>query len=138
MSSLVTQFEPLYVVDTHALIWYLTDERKLSSDIKRIFAAAERGDTLLVIPAIVVAEMYYANQKYKWFRDFASLYLQLKAQPYFRFLPFEPDHVIDFERDNAISEMHDRIIVGVAKRLNAPLLSVDPQIINAAILSVIW
>ncbi len=138
MSSLATPIEPLYVVDAHTLIWYLTNDQKLGSNVIPIFAAAERGDALLVIPAIVVAEMYYANQKYKWFSDFASLYLQLKAQPYFRFLPFEPDHVIDFDRDSAITEMHDRIIVGAAKRLNAPLLSVDPQITKAALISVVW
>lgn len=81
MSSSVTQIEPLYVIDTHTLIWYLIDDQKLGSNVTQIFAAAERGEALLVIPSIVVAEMYYANQKYKWFRDFTSLYLQLKAQP---------------------------------------------------------
>jgi hypothetical protein len=27
MSSIVGQISPLYVVDTHALIWYLTNQR---------------------------------------------------------------------------------------------------------------
>jgi PIN domain nuclease of toxin-antitoxin system len=55
--------EPLYIVDTHALIWYLTDDRKLGKQASAIFAAAERGETQLVVSAIVVAEMYYANKK---------------------------------------------------------------------------
>ncbi|MFZ2358688.1 MAG: hypothetical protein WA040_05030 [Anaerolineae bacterium] len=41
--------EQLYVVDTNALIWYLTKHRKLSQTARDIFAAAERGETLIVI-----------------------------------------------------------------------------------------
>jgi hypothetical protein len=39
------KIEPLYVVDTNALIWYLMDDRKLGRRAGEIFAAAERGET---------------------------------------------------------------------------------------------
>lgn len=46
--------------------------------------------------------------------------------------------VLDFERDAAVREMHDRIIVGLARRLNAPLLTADSQIAAANLTSIVW
>lgn len=63
MSSTVTNPEPLYVVDTHALIWYLLNDKKLSTRAKALFEAAEQHQTMLIISAIVMAELYYANAK---------------------------------------------------------------------------
>lgn len=138
MSSSAMKIEPLYVVDTHALIWYLTNDRKLGAQAAQIFAATERGETRLIVSAIVVAEMYYANRKNKWYPDFKATYQALRAKPYFRFVHFKADHVLDFDSDNTIPEMHDRIIAGLARRLNVPLLSVDLQITAAHQVTIIW
>lgn len=138
MSSSGMRIEPVYVVDTHALIWYLTNDKKLGKQAAAVFAAAERGETRLVVSAVVVAEMYYANKKNKWFADFNATYQRLKAKPYFRFVHFKADHVLDFDNDFAVPEMHDRIIAGLARRISAPLLAADPQITAANLVTIIW
>lgn len=74
MSLPTIPIEPVYVVDTHALIWYLTNDKKLGAQASQIFNAAENGETRLVIPAIVVAEFHYANRKNNWFPDFVTIY----------------------------------------------------------------
>lgn len=138
MSSSGMGVEPVYVIDTHTLIWYLTNDKKLGEQAAVIFAAAERGETRLVVSALVVAEMFYANKKHQWFADFNETYQQLKAKPYFRFVHFEADHVLDFDIDRAIPEMHDRIIAGLARRIGAPLVTVDPQIAAANVIRIVW
>ena len=82
--------------------------------------------------------MYYANKKNQWFADFSTTYRQLTAKPYFHFVPFPADHVLDFDNDSAVPEMHDRIIAGLARRLGAPLLTTDLQIADANLVTVIW
>jgi PIN domain nuclease of toxin-antitoxin system len=136
--SLPATIEALYVVDTHALIWYLTNNKKLGNRASTVFAVAERGETRLLISTISLAELYYANKKHVWFADFEATYRQLRAKPYFRIVDFKPDQVMDFDSDAAIPEMHDRIIVGLARRTGAPLLTDDSQIIASGIVSVIW
>lgn len=42
---------PLYVVDTHSLIWYLLDSSKLSSNADQVFQEIENGKAELIIPA---------------------------------------------------------------------------------------
>jgi PIN domain nuclease of toxin-antitoxin system len=139
MNSLaMTTIKPYYVVDTNALIWYLTSNIRLSNKAKSVFEAAERGETRLIISAIVIAELYYANQKNNWFTDFAQLFQDLKSKPYFRFVPFTADSVLDFSSNKSVPEMHDRIIGGLAKRLDAPLITIDPLITAAGLVEIVW
>jgi predicted nucleic acid-binding protein len=130
--------DPVYVVDTHALIWYLTNDMKLGQQATLIFEAAERGETRLYISAIVAAEMYYADKKWHFFDNFAQVYNEMKTKPYFRFVSFLADEVLDFDKDIAVLEMHDRIIAGLARRLGAPLLTSDPEIKAANLVPIVW
>jgi predicted nucleic acid-binding protein len=99
--------ERRYVVDTNALIWYLTGDQRLTAPAKAIFAAAEAGQTRLILSAIVLAELYYANRKGGFFPDFRRVYQRVVSADYFRVIPFNADAVLDFDRHAAVPEMRD-------------------------------
>jgi PIN domain nuclease of toxin-antitoxin system len=120
--------EPFYVVDTNALIWYLKNDRKLGKHAAAIFSAAERGETRLIVSAITIAELFYANEKHGLFADFSAVYRSIKSKPYFRIVPFVAEDVLAFAANEVVPEMHDRILTVLARRLNAPLVTNDPQI----------
>ena len=86
----------------------------------------------------MIAEMYYANQKNNWFTDFTQIFQELKSKPYFRFVHFTADSVLDFSSNKSVPEMYDRIIAGLARRLNAPLITVDPQITATGLVEIVW
>lgn len=48
-----------------------------------------------------------------------------------------PDNILDFDHDAAVLEMHDRIIAGLARRSNAPLITSDSQITASALVTVV-
>jgi len=52
-----------YVVDTHALYWYLTAAPQLGANALIAFREGEQGKARLYIPGIVLAELYYLNVK---------------------------------------------------------------------------
>lgn len=93
MSSTTPVVELLYVVDTNALIWYLTKDKKLGI---QIFEAAERGETQLVLSAISMAEMYFANAKHGWFPDFSTVYHDFLSSPQFQLAAFDAEDVLRF------------------------------------------
>ena len=126
------------MVDTNALIWYLTNHPRLSKQAESVFEAARRGEARLVVSAISVAEMFFADKKFGFFADFHAMYDALKARPEFEFVPFQADDVLDFEQDAAVPEMHDRIISGLARRLGVPVLTNDPLIIASGVVTVEW
>ena len=116
----------------------MTSDLRLSATALTIFQAAEKGQTRLVISAIVIAEMYFADKKRGLFQDFAQTYQGIKSKKYFRFVDLKPDVVLNFTRDAAVPEMHDRIIAGLARNLNAPLITADSLIISAGIVRIVW
>jgi hypothetical protein len=56
----------------------------------------------------------------------------------FVLLPFEPIDTLDFDADKAVSDIHDRMIVGVARRSGATLLTRDEQIVTSGSVTIIW
>ena len=91
-------------------------------------AAADSGQAIIHVPAIVMAELYFANVKTGYPIDFEETFQTLERSDQFVFTPFEASDVLDFGRDASASEMHDRMTVGVARRLGAPLLTADRNI----------
>jgi PIN domain nuclease of toxin-antitoxin system len=138
MSTETTPIESAYVTDTNALIWYLTNEKRLGKTALQIFEAARRGETLIIVSAISVAEMHYHNVKHRWFTDFPALFTDLISNPQFSFEDFHAEDVLSFDADAVIPEMHDRIIAGLARRLDVPLIASDPEIIRSGIVRTVW
>lgn len=140
MTSLVanTFVANTFVADTHALFWYLTNSPKLSKPVNDIFERARRGEVLIYIPAIVLAELYYLNEKLERRVDFAQTVSLLEQSSQFVLLPFAPQDVKDFALDQSVSEMHDRIVVGVTRRLKATCLTVDVSITRSKLVPVLW
>ncbi len=51
-----------YVADTHSLVWYFTDDSRLSEKALRAFElTAQEG--IIIIPSIVLAEIIFISQK---------------------------------------------------------------------------
>ena len=127
-----------YVVDSHALFWYLTASPRLGAAAKAALEEASRGEAQILVPAVVLAELHFLNQKAGQPMPFAQELERLRQAGQFVFVSFEPDHVLDFDRDSAVPEMHDRMIVGVARRAGAVLLSRDSEIAAKASIPVSW
>lgn len=127
-----------YVADTHALFWYLINSPSLGPDASLAFDEADAGQALIYIPAIVIAELYYLNEKKGRPLEFRVKYERLAQSKQFVLLAFYSAHVLDFDASSAITEIHDRIIVGVARRMNAKLLTRDREITNSGIVATVW
>src|SRR5437870_8296396 len=53
----------LYVANTHTLFWYFTTSPSLGAQAHAAFNEANQGQALIYIPAIVLAELYFLNEK---------------------------------------------------------------------------
>ncbi len=127
-----------YVADTHALLWCLTGAPQLGANASRAFDEGEQGQAVVFIPAIVIAELYFVTKKFALTLDFAAELITLQQSVQFEFVPFEAKDALDFDMDARVSEMHDCIIIGVARGRNAVLLTRDLNIIEAKIVPTLW
>ena len=119
---------PLYVTDSHSLIWYLLDSPKLSFNASEVFKTVEQGEANLLIPAIVIAEIIYIVQSGKVQADLDNLLLKIQESGNFHIYPLGLDVLICLKEQTEISEMHDRFIVCEALIHKTKLITKDKDI----------
>jgi PIN domain nuclease of toxin-antitoxin system len=129
---------PFYVTDTHALFWYLTASPKLSPAARQAFREAEQGRAKILVPVIVLAELYFLNEKAGQPLDFPAEYQRMTTSGMLKFVPLEADLILLFPQLAAIPEMHDRMIAAVAYRAGAPLITKDDVLRQSGVVQIRW
>ena len=69
--------------------------------------------------------------------NFAQEFQRLATAGQFRFVDFKATDVLQYDALSAIPEMHDRIVVGVARALGLPLLTRDQTILSSGVVQTI-
>ncbi len=120
------------VADTHALIWYLLADPRLSPAARAAFATAvERGDPIGV-PAICLVEIIYLVEKGR-IPSNALTALEIELKTPGSVLTIVPlDQVLALDVQNVgrleVPELPDRVIAATALHLGVPLISRDRKI----------
>lgn len=127
-----------YVTDTHTLFWYLTASPKLSPTALRAFREAEQGYATIIVPTLVLAELYFLNEKLQQPLDFALEYQKMAQSGLFEFATLDAALVLLLPKLSTIPEMHDRLIAAVAYREQVPLLTRDDSIRQSGLVAVCW
>ncbi|WP_017296293.1 type II toxin-antitoxin system VapC family toxin [Geminocystis herdmanii] len=130
-----------YVVDTHALIWFIEGNPKLGIKAKEIL---EDINSQLILPAIVLAEATWIIAKGKTsIPSVEDLLIAIDNDTRIVIYPLNQDIIVKSLSAEIITEMHDRLIVSTALFLEdlgekITLLSCDININESHLVSVIW
>lgn len=127
-----------YVTDTHSLLWYLYDVPRLAVGASTAFEAVSRGNSTLLIPAIVLAEIVYIVERRFPNLSVGDVLDRIAESDNFRVLPFDLAAARAMLVLNNIPEMHDRIIVATAYTLGVPLITRDSTIRSANVVECVW
>lgn len=128
----------MFVVDTHALLWHLTEDEKLGENAKEILAKADGGEVVIIIPTIVLAESLFIIEKKKADLVFKDIIRKIEKSLNYVVYPLYIQTVLACSDLKEIPEIHDRIIVATAKALNAGIISKDDEINKFKDVKVIW
>lgn len=131
------------VADTHALLWYLSNSSKLSTDALTAFEKAEQNGFPIYVPAIILIEMRYLVEKGRdiFESDFQLVVGKLNSPlSALTFAPLNQATAEDLEQipRSIVPDMPDRLIAATAYNLNLPLISKDTSIRNLQNVKIIW
>ena len=126
-----------YVTETHSLVWYFTDNPRLSKSALDAFEETTRNG-LIIVPSIVLAEIIYIAKKGKITLTFEQTLKRLEEHENFEIAALDTDVLIIVDKIEADLEMHDKLIVGTALQFDAALITKDKPIREAGIVSTIW
>jgi len=132
-----------YLLDAHALVWFVEGNKRLSQRAKAIIAAPTSE---IVLPLIALAEAAVVIERGRTtIPDVARFLSSVYADPRLEIYPLTLEV---FERSLTpeglrIPELHDRFIVSTGLHLQGlghtvAILTKDETITNAAVLPVMW
>ncbi|MDN3514333.1 MAG: PIN domain-containing protein [Candidatus Brocadia sp.] len=127
-----------FVADTHALLWYFTNSPKLGANASEIFNSCERGECIIFIPSIVIAEALSIFDKNKISFDFKKLLKKLHESENFVIIALDYPILHKMVDLKDVPELHDKIIVSTAKYLNLPLIAKDKELKNLNHIKTVW
>lgn len=124
-------------LDTHALVWYLDKDlnKKLSPKAFQTIKNAEENE-IIYIPIIVLVELLHLIEKSKVNLSFGKIITMIEVSQNYQIIPLDIELVKITETIKGL-EMHDRLIVAVAKKTMTRLVSKDKEIRDKD-LEVIW
>ena len=127
-----------FVVDTHALWWYLRSPERLSPAASAVFRLAETGNATIVVPAIAIAEFYFLSAKLKQPVAPSTLLDALASVSGIEVSELGRAQLERLDRFPDITEMHDRLIAAEAAVLGVPVVTRDATLLASPDLETIW
>lgn len=116
-----------YVTDTQALVKFMMGQKVIDARSHQAFRDVDRGDGVMIIPAVVVMEMLYLFEKHRIARSVFHVELLVNTQNY-QIEPLGLEILKTATDIDDIPELHDRLIAATARYLNMPLITNDPVI----------
>ncbi len=112
-----------YILDTHALIWYIRGFSTISLKSKKIIQEIFEGNANCYISTMVVLEAFYVSLKHS---DFIySNFLKIIDKPNIKIVSFDKKVLNQSVELPEKMDIHDRIIVATAIITNTPLITKD-------------
>lgn len=132
-----------YILDTHALVWFVEGNKRLSESAKMIIAGT---DSEMVLPLIALAEAAVIIERGRTtISDVSKFLARVYADTRIEIFPLTVDVL---ERSLTpeglrIPELHDRFVVSTGLHLQdlgetVEIVTKDQAITDAGVLSVIW
>ncbi len=116
-----------HVTDTHSIVWYFTDDPRLSRHALEVFEKTIREE-VIIIPIVVLAEIMYISNKGKITLTFDETLQKINSYENFIVAPLDLEILKVAEKIKLNLEMHDKLIVATTLYYNASLITRDPLI----------
>ena len=129
-----------YLLDTHVVIWWLTDDRKLSKRHAKLLEQSERSGRAIGLSAISLWEIakLVERERIELTQSVDDSLEQLETSAFVSILPLTGRVAIESTRLGARfhSDPIDQLIVATARCHGLTLLTVDERIIESGVVAV--
>ncbi len=129
---------PVYITDTNALFWYLSDASRLSAAADAVFRLAAAGQAHILVPAIVLAEILSLTRTVGHPIPAATLIENINQSAEFILSPLGAEQLIGMEAVDPGLRIHDRLIAAEALAHKAPVITGDPALWQTEAIDAIW
>jgi len=116
------------LADTHALVWHLTDPRRLGRSARRALTEADAGRRLCYVPVIALVEIWLLSQRGRVRIGPAQVVDTLSDHPGYSVLALDLEQAMEFGSLIGVRDPMDRLVLAAARVTRSRLVSVDPAL----------
>lgn len=129
-----------FVTDTHPLVFHAAGGKRLGRAAARIFRAAEDGEALVFVPAVVLWEigLLARRGRIRLGRTLAEFAADLFSNPSYQAVDVSRQHVCLADERRPNEDPFDGLICAVAMELKLPLLTADAEIEASGLVKTVW
>ena len=128
------------VADTHALVFHAAGGGVLGTKARLMFAAAERGETIIDVPMAVIWEVGLLARavRINLRRPVRTFFADLFSNPAYQPHVLEAEQVFDADELRFTRDPFDALIVAAARDLGLALITRDSAIRESGAVKTIW
>ena len=131
-----------HITDTHSLVWHLIKDPSLSIRARSVLDSADRGETCIYVPSIVLVEMIYLSEKHRVGREVLRRATDMLRDPRGSYrgisLNLEVALLVESVDRQIVPDMPDRIIAATALAYKAPVLTKDSRLRAFSSIATVW
>jgi predicted nucleic acid-binding protein len=125
-----------FVVDAHALAWFISQDAKLGAMATNILRKAEETKAEILVPTVVLAEILYISERKKVSVEIGEVMRRMIAGKGFAIVPFDLMVFEEMIRLPRELEIHDRIIAATSKIYGAKVITRDEEL--SKVVEAVW
>jgi len=125
-----------YVTDTQALVKFMMGKKVINTRSHQAFIRADKGEAVIIIPAVVLMEVLYLFEKNRIPVDLLQTEELISSKNY-QFEPLSFEILKTASEITDVPELHDRLITATARYLGLPIITNDPVIIASTFVTVL-
>ena len=126
-----------YVLDTHALVWYLRG-RRVGKGAGRVMREIDRGRSRAWIPAIVPVEVALLCERGRSAIGVPEVEASMARNPALQVLPLDFAQAKEFALLRGVTDPFDRLIMAAARSIGCSMVTADERIAASGLVEVIW
>jgi len=127
------------LLDTHILIRWIRDRKKLSRTQRRVLESAARSKEPFAFSAVTLLEiaMLVGDGRIAMKSSLSQFFIDLQAEPEFQLLPMTFEIALDAAHLGILRDPMDRAIAATARIHSLTLVTSDQRICDSALVPVL-
>lgn len=127
-----------YLVDTHALAWFIAEDKRLSSLVESLLNQAQEGEVQILIPTLVLAELTHIAERGKLKVTIEEVLQRINQGDGFIVVAFDFPVLQMMLTLPKEWDIHDRIIAATASYYQTILITRDEMLRASSTIKTIW
>ena len=129
-----------FVTDTHGFVFYAMGKLEMiGRRARRAFAQAEKRRATIYIPTVCFFELsLLLESKVRSNVPFSEWKTGVEGSGSFVIEPLTWEDVEEARSLRSLADPFDRLIAGIANRLQSPLITRDSELVDSGLLETVW